>query len=239
MFDLNFISDPGVQKEGEPAVWSFLPKDTSPETTEKIDKPPVKPVPVKNSFNWNPWGFLTAGIVIIGFYLFQEGHLFNTIVATDKVLNQVVDLIVEGSYLTDLKLEKVVFNKSQAVILLQAEKMEVLKRFNQGFYPDENIPYQIYQSGDNYFLSLQMPWQVNPKEGGDIDMLKSLTKKTVFSNKVSLDFSDNEFEIKGRSADIISFLLNLAKNGLIQEYGLVIQQMDAGVFVLKALIQKS
>jgi len=117
--------------------------------------------------------------------------------------------------------------------------MEILKKFYQGFYPERKSPYQIYQSGENYFLLLQLPWAINQGLKRDIYELKSLTKKTVFSNKVSLNYSENEFELRGRSADVISFLLNLAENKLIQEYEITIQQLKNGVFVLKAGALKS
>ena len=82
------------------------------------------------------------------------------------------------------------------------------------------------------YLSLNFPWDGN-KKGGDIETLKSLAEKTVFSNKISINYTDNEFELQGRSSDIISYLLQMAENELIQKFTLSVYHLESGRFYLK------
>ena len=46
-------------------------------------------------------------------------------------------------------------------------------------------------------------------------------------------FTDNEFGLQGRSSDIISYLLQMADNQLIQKFILSVHHLESGRFYLK------
>ena len=78
---------------------------------------------------------------------------------------------------------------------------------------------------------MNFPWDGN-KRGGEIEILNSIAAKTVFSNKISINYSENNFELYGRSTDIISYLLQMADNGLIQKFILSVYHLESGQFYL-------
>ena len=72
-----------------------------------------------------------------------------------------------------------------------------------------------------------------------VENLKILADKIVFSNKISISFTDNEFEIQGLSSDIISYLLQMADNGLIQKFTLSVLHLESGIYYLKVWVNKT
>jgi len=101
-----------------------------------------------------------------------------------------------------------------------------------GYRKEDKIPYEIFRKNEINYVSLNFPWQGN-KKGGSLETLKSLATKTVFSNKISINTSGNNFELHGRSSDIISYLLQMADNGLIQKFILSVYHLESGQFYLK------
>ena len=87
-------------------------------------------------------------------------------------------------------------------------------------------------------MTLNYPWR-GDQTGGDIEILTTLADKTVFSNKISISFTDNEFELQGQSSDIISYLLQMADNGLIQKFTLSVLHLESGRFNLKVRVNKT
>ena len=88
------------------------------------------------------------------------------------------------------------------------------------------------------YVSLNFPWE-GSKKGGDMEVLKSLAAKTVFSNKISINYTDHYFELQGRSSDIISYLLQMAETGLIQKFTLSVLHLESGRFFLKVQVNET
>ena len=150
----------------------------------------------------------------------------------DMVLNQVVDLIIESGYFKDLQLSEAHFNSDYVKVTIAAGELSSLQNFTLGYRIEDNIPYEIFRKDEINYVSLNFPWEGN-KKGGSIETLKSLATKTVFSNKISINSSGNNFELYGRSSDIISYLLQMADNGLIQKFTLSVYHLESGEFYLK------
>ena len=115
-----------------------------------------------------------------------------------------------------------------SIIVSDGEKeLEVIDNYYEKY--DRDFKYKLRNFAKNAdsleyleknkinYMTLNFPWE-GDKKAGDIETLKTLAEKTVFSNKISISFTDNEFELHGRSSDIISYLLQLADNGLIHEF---------------------
>ena len=234
MFDLNFIAEPGIQAESSEASWSFLQRITDPET-ESAPKSSVVGSK-KSGANWKYYKIAASAIIIIAVI----GILINSQpkVSEDMVLNQVIDLIIESDYMKDLKLKEVHFNTDFVTVTITANELDFLQDFILGYQKEDKISYEIFQKNKLNYVSLNFLWK-GDKKGGDIASLKTLADKTVFSNKISINFTDNEFELQGRSSDIISYLLQMADNGLIQKFTLSVRHLESGRYNLKVQVKKT
>jgi len=233
MFDLNFIAEPGIQTESSEASWSFLHKRKEPEPKTAPVSSSSKPQNTKSS-----WKYYTGGaiaimtVAAIGVFMKPQPP-----VSPDMVLNQVIDLIVESGYMKDLQLVDAYFEWDNVRVTISAGELSSLHNFTRGYRKEDKIPYEIFQRNETNYVSLKFPWE-GDKKGGDIEVLKSLAAKTVFSNKININFTKNEFELHGRSSDIISYLLQMADNGLIQKFTLSVHHLESGKFFLKVLAKK-
>ena len=153
-------------------------------------------------------------------------------VSPDMVLNQVVDLIIESGYMTELQLAEAHFNSDYVQVTITSGDLKTLQNFTRGYRKEDNIPYELYRKNEKNFVSLNFPWKGNTN-GGSLETLKKLATKTVFSNKISINYTDSQFELRGRSSDIISYLLQMADNGLIQRFTLSVYHLDSGHYFLK------
>ena len=233
MFDLNFIAEPGIQTESSEASWSFLHKRKEPEPETAPVSASPKPQNTKSG-----WKYYTVGaiaimtVAAIGVFMKPQPP-----VSPDMVLNQVIDLIVESGYMKDLQLADAYFESDNVRVTISAGELSSLHNFTRGYRKEDKIPYEIFQRNETNYVSLKFPWE-GDKKGGDIEVLKSLAAKTVFSNKININFTENEFELHGRSSDIISYLLQMADNGLIQKFTLSVHHLESGRFFLKVLAKK-
>ena len=233
MFDLNFIAEPGIQTETSEANWSFLHKRKEPETAGTT-KPSVEK-PMKSGANWKYYGIGVCSIIIlavIGIFINTQPKL-----GPDMVLNQVIDLIIESGYMNNLELVEANFKPDHVKVTITSRELSSLQNFTRGYHKEDNIPYEIFQKNKLNYMSLNFPWE-GDKKGGDIETLKTLAEKTVFSNKISISFTDNEFGLQGRSSDIISYLLQMADNQLIQKFILSVHHLESGRFYLKIQANK-
>jgi len=234
MFDLNFIAEPGIQTESSKASWSFLHKRKEPEPETAPVSASPKPQNTKSG-----WKYYTVGaiaimtVTAIGVFMKPQPP-----VSPDMVLNQVIDLIVESGYMKDLQLADAYFESDNVRVTISAGELSSLHNFTRGYRKEDKIPYEIFQRNETNYVSLKFPWE-GDKKGGDIEVLKSLAAKTVFSNKININFTENEFELHGRSSDIISYLLQMADNGLIQKFTLSVHHLESGRFFLKVLAKKT
>ena len=234
MFDLNFIAEPGIQAESSEVSWSFLQKSTESET-ESVSQASVVGSK-KSGANWEYYKIAAAAIIIIAVI----GILINSQpkVSEDMVLNQVIDLIIESDYMKDLKLKEVHFNTDFVTVTIIANELDFLQDFILGYQKEDKIFYKIFQKNKLNYMNLNFLWK-GDKKGGDIASLKTLAEKTVFSNKNSISFTDNEFELQGPFSDIISYLLQMADNGLIQKFTLSVLHLESGSYYLKVWVSKT
>ena len=234
MFDLNFIAEPGIQSESSEASWSFLHKRKKPEPEAVFESNTTNPQNTKSGWKYYAFGAIVIiTISVIGFNLKPQPK-----VSPDMVLNQVIDLIVESGYMKDLQLADAYFETDNVRVTISAGELSSLNNFTRGYRKEDNLPYEIFRRNETNYVSLKFPWEGN-KKGGDIEALKSLAAKTVFSNKISINFTDNKFELHGRSSDIISYLLQMADNGLIQKFTMSVHHLESGRFYLKVLAKKT
>ena len=227
MFDLNFIAEPGIQTENSNACWSFLHKrkTNDEETVQKTTIAGTKTTKSKLKYYV---GAVCAVLLIAGFSFYFKPQ---QMVSSDMVLNQVVDLIIESGYMKDLQLVEAHFMSRSVIVTITSDQLTSIQYFSQRYRKEDNIPFEIFQKNNLSYVSLNFPWE-GGKKGGDIEILKSLAAKTVFSNKISINYTDQQFELQGRSSDIISYLLQMAETGLIQKFTLSVFHLESGRFFL-------
>ena len=233
MFDINFIEDPGIQEENSEATWGYIQKrEEETHNTTKKSKNTKTEAPGKKRLIIG----ITA-VLILAFCSFVFFKNKPSTVSPDMVLNQVIDLIVESGYMQNLQLAEAQFEADMVSVTIRSDELLTLQNFTQRYRKEDKIPYEMFRKNDLSYVKLMFPWD-GRKVGGDIQTLKTLAGKTVFSNKISINFTENEFELQGRSSDIISYLLQMAENDLIQKFTFFVRPLESGRFYLKVLVNR-
>ena len=182
---------------------------------------------------WSNWKYYRWAVYVL---LLIIGTIFffkpKPTVGSNMVLNQVIDLIIESGYMKDLQLAEAQFMPSSVKVTIISNQLTSVQNFTHGYRREDNIPFEIFQKNNISFVTLYFPW-AGGKKGGDMEILKSLAAKTVFSNKISINYTNHQFELQGRSSDIISYLLQMAENELIQKFTLSVLHLESGRFYLK------
>ena len=235
MFELNFIAKPGIQAESSEASWSFLKKSTNSET-ESTPKSSIEESKIYGA-HWKDYGIIAFAVIIFSVIsLFV--HFQPKVISQDMVLTQIIDLIIESGYMNELQLMEAHFRPDFVKVTITTSELNFIQNFTQRYHVEDKVSYEIFQKNELNYVSLNFPWE-GDKKGGDIETLKTLANnKMGFSNKTSISFTDNEFELHGRSSDIISYLLQMADNGLIQKFTLSILHLESGRFNLKVRVNK-
>ena len=228
MFDLNFISEPGIQNETSDANWSFLSKKSEPEIKGESGSNHSQ-VSLLHRNSWKNYAFVLS---ILGFIAIVS--ILNspyTQVKPDLVLNQVIDLIVESDYIKNLQLVEAIFSTDQVKVTIRSEDFSVIQSLSRGYSMENELPYEMYQKGKYSYLNLIFRWKGN-QQSGDINILQSMADKIVFSKEASINHTEDIFEIQGEASDIISFLLEMAENKQIQKFNLSVSHDDIEQFNL-------
>ena len=234
MFDLNFIAEPGIQTESIEASWSFLPKKTGTEINEN-----QKSTIVESKKSGVIWEYIGAAVfAIIIFSAIWINVNTKPAVGQDMVLNQVFGLIIENGNMKDLQFTEAHFKSDFVKVTITSSEMGSLQNFIQGYRKEDNIPYEIFQKNKLNYVSLNFPWE-GEKKGGDIETLKTLADKRVFSNNISISIRDDEFELQGSYSDIISYLLQMADNDLIQKFTLSVLHLESDRYYLIISVNKT
>ena len=144
-------------------------------------------------------------------------------------------MISESSYLENLNLNKVEFFEDRVQIIVSSTKQELLRQLQLGFPWYNKINYQIYKKSDYYFLSFDLPW-IMKNIITDMANIKKITQTTVLSNKVKINYSNKTIILDGLYSDIISFLLKMMDNNIINKYKFEINQIYNNTFQLKVSI---
>ena len=228
MFNLNFIAEPGVQENSPNDSWSFIrdKKDSDSISSRSLKKESKETI---NRALFYVYGW--AAFIII-FFLILAINVNSNKFSPNVVLNQVIDLIIGSEYMKELHLSEVEFGSGDVKVTISSSNLVSLQNFTLGYRKEDKIPYKLFKKNKNKYLSLNFPWQGKSTEV-DLDLLKDLATQTVFSNKIIISETGESFELRGRSSDIISYLLQMAKSGTIQNFIFSVFHLDSGQFFLK------
>ncbi len=228
MFNINIIAEPGLQKDFPEESLSFVrEKSNINESTSNAETKEPK----KNINNLIYYVYAWSILVIMIFSMLAIS-LNTKAFSPNFVLNQVIDLIIESEYKNELNLAEAQFNYDNVRVTLSSNQLQPLQDFTLGFRKEDKIPFKLYQKNNFSYVSLNFPW-LSDKLGGSLKQLHQLASKTVFSNKIIINESGKNFELRGRSSDIISYLLQMAESGAIQKFIFSISHLESGEFYLK------
>ncbi len=234
MFDVNFINTPGIQEDSSKSAWSFVFKKKIKHKIEANKSEIVKNKSINKNIFIYPFLLVLIGLILFLFINFNSSNS-KIQINREQIVNQVVDLISESSYLDNLNLNKVEFSEDRVQIIVRSTKQELLKELQLGFPWYKKINYQIYKKSDYYFLSFDLPW-IMKNIITDMASIKKITQTTVLSNKVKIDYSSKTITLDGLSSDIISFILKMMDNNIINQYRFQINQIYNNKFQLKVSI---
>mgnify|MGYP000751171649 CR=1 FL=1 len=163
MFDLNFISDPGMQKNTSDESWSFLQKKNETDKSVESDSKQSKTTSIQK----NSWKHYVFVLTILG--LIAVISILNSRYTQGKpnllVLNQVIDLIDECSYIKTLQLQEATFLMDQIKVTIRSEDFTSIQALSHDYRLENEIPYEMYQKGKYSYLNLIFPWKGNGKSG--------------------------------------------------------------------------
>ena len=147
MFELNFITEPGMQTENSDDCWSFLHKRKKNE-----EQPVQKGKSLENiksiSSNSIYIGWLCIILIVVGFsYYFSSRQT----VSPNMVLNQVIDLIIESGYMKNLQLSEAHFLSQNVTVTIKADHLNSIQDFTHGYRSEDNIPFKIFQKNNIYY----------------------------------------------------------------------------------------
>jgi len=233
MFNLNFISNPGIQIKDSNASWSYVIQEDNSKLNEKLDIYNSKILSKKNS----TWIYLLAFFVII-ISILVVAKFSSPTMKSNIVLNNVIDIIVESEHNMILQLVEVNFLLDKAEILIRSEKTKDIQLVLEEYYLQKHILYELYQKGEYNYISIVFPWKIDITKQ-DVSNFDTIMKKTRFSNLIISSSNETGIEIQGKSTDIISFLLYMAESNQIQNYYYSIFYNEYDNFKLKIFLNLS
>lgn len=228
MFNINIIAEPGMQKDFPQESLSFIRAKNDLDKLSPIDSAAGS----NNSMNWAQYFVYAWSILVITIFLILGINLNTNQFSPNFVLNQVIDLIIESEYMKELHLSEAQFSSNKIKVTISSNQLQPLQDFTLRFRKEDEIPYELYRKNKFNYVSLNFPWMAD-REGGSLKQLHQLATKTVFSNKIIINETGENFELRGRSSDIISYLLQMAESGAIQNFIFSVYHLDSGQFYLK------
>ena len=219
MFDINFISKPGVKKHPSKDAWSFLKKNKLVDD-EKKEKIVVKKTPIfdneifKNYFLL----FISFGLIIALSFMNMSSSKFDS----EVILEQVLDLMINTEYMDDFNLKEIEFNQKKILMLIELTNISIIHEMEK---LNEELSFEVYKKGSRNYLSILFPWSISG-EGKNVGIIKSFMDEIIFSKEIIMKENDEMIYFYAKSSDMITFLLNMAENNQIQKFNFLISQHE-------------
>ena len=240
MFNINFISEPGLINARSNDSWSFLNekkklKIDEKSTIKKTKKSFIKynawknHLFIKQSFiKYDAWKNYVLVMISLGLIIFMS--ILNTRyfkVNHDLVLNQIFDLIVESDYVKHFDLQEIIFNQDEINVTVRSKEIVTIQQLMKKNDSSINMDFEIYKKGLFNYLNILYPWNGN-ENGGDILIVESMIDKIIFSNDIIINQTNNIFEFQGMLSDVVTFLLHMTEIQQIQKFHIIVSQHNLG-----------
>ena len=227
MFNINIIAEPGIQKDFPQESLSFIKEKKDIDRLSSVYNSSDS-----KKMKWPIYFVYAWSILVITIFLILGMNFNANKFSPNFVLNQVIDLIIESEYMKELNLLEAQFSSDNVKVTMSSDRLQPLQDFTLRFRREDEIPYELFQKNKFNYVSLNFPWMTY-RQDGSLKQLHQLATKTVFSNKIIINETGKSFELRGRSSDIISYLLQMAESGAIQNFIFSVYHLDSGQFYLK------
>ena len=239
MFDLNLLSEPGVQlgKSVDCSI-SFIKEKPSTLSSKKIPKNKKKTTTnIQNLYSSNSL-FVIIFMAISGviFYPMLSNFNSNILMTSEKVsqeqvIDKVLKIILQSK--NDYTIESLEFNGENILIHLSSFDITSMKFFKQEMNFLNSGAVRIFGDNNNYSMMAKFPWKILNDDF--IDSPESFYKFVKTGKNVKTVISKDEIVMNGSTSDIISIFLQLANAERLQTNEMIIHSIDKGnlIFAVK------
>ncbi len=214
MFDINFISKPGIKNTKSDEMWSFL-KEKIMSSGDKENKSLLKKTSLFDNEVWKNYMLVVIGICLVFIMSIMNTHSVDY--DSEKILNQVLDLMINSDYSDEFNLKKIEFNQNQILLLIELANFSTIHGMQNLYDSNEKTSYEIYNKDSINYLNILFPWNVYA-EGSNFENVKSIMDKIIFSKEIAMEESDEMIYFHAKLSDIVTLLLNMTDDNQIQKF---------------------
>lgn len=214
MFDINFISKSGMKNTKSDEKWSFL-KEKIISSDYKENKNLLKKTSLFDNEVWKNYMLVLLGIGLV--FIMSIINTYPVDYDSEKILNQVLDLMINSDYSNEFNLKKIEFNQNQILLLIELADLSTIHNMENLYASNEKISYEIYNKDSINYLSILFPWNIYV-EDSNFENVKSIMDKIIFSKEVSMEESDDMISFHAKLSEIVTILLNMTDDNQIQKF---------------------
>ena len=239
MFDLNLLSEPGIQlSESVDCSISFI-KEKRPNPTKtppNIKK--KKTTTVRQNLYSSNSLFVIIFMAISGviFYPMLSNLNSNMLmpsakVSQEQVVDKVLKVILESK--NDYTIESLEFSSENILIHLSSFDITSMKFFQEKMDLLNSGAVRVFGDNNNYSMMAKFPWKITSDDF--IDSPESFYKIVKTGKNVKTVISEHEIVMNGSTSDIISIFLQLANAERLQTNEMMIHSINPGnlIFAVK------
>ena len=219
MFDINFISKPGLKENSLNDTWSFLKKNEFSDK-DKVEKKVVKKISLFNKDIFKNYILLlvSLSLIVVMSFLNTSSSKFNS----KAILEQVLDLMINTDYMDNFNLKTIEFNQKNILMLIELADISMIHGMEK---LNKELSFEVYKKNKRNYLSILFTWRISEK-GKNIEVVKSFMDEIIFSKEIIIKENDEIIYFHAKSSDMITFLLNMAENNQIQKFNFLISQHE-------------
>jgi hypothetical protein len=230
MFDLNLLSEPGIQStEMVDYSISFIKEKrvNSLKTTHIVkNKKTTKQSMVLPQVSL--YAIIFVAIAGVIFYPMLSNFNFNMPMQSEKVSQEVVidkalKVILQSK--NDYTIESLQFSNKNVLIRLSSFDMTLMKFFQEEMDFSNSGAVRVFGDNNNYSLIAKFPWEITSNDDSIISP-ESFFEFVKTGKHVKTVISKDEITMRGSTSDIISIFLQLANAERIQTNEMVIHSID-------------
>ena len=238
MFDLNLLSEPGIQStEMVDGPISFIKEKLvdSPKTTSilKNKKATKKPMVLPSVSLYAIIFVAIAGVI---FYPMVSNLNFNMPMQSEKishevVIDKVLKIILQSK--NDYNIESLQFSNENILIRLSSFDMTLMKFFQEEMDFLNSGAVRVSGNNNNSMIA-KFPWKITSNDDS-IASPESFFEFVKTGKHVKTVISEDEIVMRGSTSDIISIFLQLANAERLQTNKMVIHSIDVDslIFAVK------
>ncbi len=239
MFDINLLSEPGIQtEEMVDCSVSFLKE--KPHVSPNIAPPKPKKVvdkKVRERPSISLYAIIFVAIFGVIFYPMLSKVDFNIPMQSEKisqevVIDKVLKVILQSK--NNYTIESLQFLDGNVLISLGSFDLSIMNFLQEEMDFLSNGAVRIFGKNNNYSMIAKFPWELISND-------ESITSPEIFfeivntGKNVETIISQDEIAMRGSISDIISIFLQLANAEKLQSNEMIIHSIDADslIFAVK------